>query len=151
MAIFTARVYRTNDGRYVSHGHPDAAFLAFAPGTEIGDTQAERWGVTEWVRMGPRPASMVMNSRGDVVAVSPITGRVRTPTGTIPPGHATASQPGVPAEVAPPVVAVADVVSTTAEPAPEVVVVKPKPATTTSTPNTPSRAGKTPGRPSREV
>jgi hypothetical protein len=139
MAIFTQRVYRTNDGRYVGHGHPDAAFLAFAPGHEIGDALAEQWGVTDWVRMGPRPPSMVMNARGDVTSIL-------TPTGTIPPGHATASPPGVAPEVAPPVVAVADLAA-----APEAVVVQPKPATTTTTPNTTSNRPGKPGRQSREV
>lgn len=33
-----ARIWRTQDGRHVSDGHPDAAFLAYADGDEIPDS-----------------------------------------------------------------------------------------------------------------
>jgi hypothetical protein len=41
----TAHVWRTQDGRLVGPGDPDAAFLAYAPGTEIPDAEARRTGL----------------------------------------------------------------------------------------------------------
>lgn len=36
------RLYRTRDGRLVLEGHPDAAFLFCAPGTEVDAAEFER-------------------------------------------------------------------------------------------------------------
>lgn len=40
------RLYRTESGRLVRHGDPEAAFLAFPVGHELSDEEAERLGVT---------------------------------------------------------------------------------------------------------
>lgn len=57
----TRRVYRTLDNRLVEHGDPDAAFLAYAVGDEIADSEARRVGLTAFfggkaVKAAPRPA-----------------------------------------------------------------------------------------------
>lgn len=40
-------VWRTEDGRLVPHGDPDAAFLAYPAGAEFSDQEAARRGLTE--------------------------------------------------------------------------------------------------------
>jgi hypothetical protein len=40
------RVWRTNAGALVEDGHPDAAFLAYAPGALVPDLVAARDGLT---------------------------------------------------------------------------------------------------------
>lgn len=42
----TRRVYRTNDGRLVEEGDLQAAFLAYAVGDEVSDSEARRVGLT---------------------------------------------------------------------------------------------------------
>ena len=106
MAVFTQRVYLTGDGlRYVPEGHAEAAFLAHPVGAEISDRLVEARGLEAFTRPGPvhQPPSMVITTDGAVLPVAPTTGVL--PAGTTPPGHATPSVPGVPAEVAPVVVA----------------------------------------------
>jgi hypothetical protein len=104
--IITRRVYRTNDGRFVGESDPDAAFLAYPAGTEISDRLAEQYGLTSWVRSGHvvRTPSVVIATDPSGTPTMASVGAPLTPVGTVPPGHATASIPGVPAEVAPPVV-----------------------------------------------
>ncbi|MBM7788858.1 hypothetical protein [Tenggerimyces flavus] len=41
----TEHVWKTVDGRLVPHGHPDAAFLEFPAGTEMGDDRARELGL----------------------------------------------------------------------------------------------------------
>lgn len=43
-------VWRTEDGRLVPHGDPDAAFLEFPAGTEMGDDRARELGLLKQVR-----------------------------------------------------------------------------------------------------
>lgn len=108
--VITQRVYRTNDGRFVGEGHPDAAFLAYPAGTEVADNLVAHYGLGQWVSTG-RPAQRAIvvpgvnagTTSGGPIVGDPLTTPVRG-VGTIPPGHATASIPGVPAEVADPVV-----------------------------------------------
>jgi hypothetical protein len=38
-------IWRTTDGELVSHGHPKAAFLAYAAGDELTDHDAQAKGV----------------------------------------------------------------------------------------------------------
>jgi hypothetical protein len=38
-------IWRTTDGELVPHGHPDAAFLAYAAGDELSDTEAQARGL----------------------------------------------------------------------------------------------------------
>lgn len=51
----TEHVWRTTDGRYVPAGHPDAAFLAHAPGTEVADREAERIGLADFLKSRQKP------------------------------------------------------------------------------------------------
>lgn len=99
--IITKHVAVTNDGRYVLETHPDAAFLAYAPGAEVSDEVVAERGLGEWVtdtRVARRPSVIVgRNAQGQ-----PVMEPARS-VGTVPPGHATASHPAVPAEVAEPV------------------------------------------------
>ena len=95
--IITQRVYLTSDGRYVGEGDPDAAFLAYAAGTEVADPIVTRLGLEQWVTTG-RPVQRA------IVVPGVNTGTTHAPVGTIPPGHATASHPAVPAEVTDPVI-----------------------------------------------
>lgn len=48
-------VWRTSDGRFVAPGDPAAAFLAYAPGTEIPDREAERVGLADYLKSRQRP------------------------------------------------------------------------------------------------
>jgi hypothetical protein len=112
--IISQRVYRTGDGRYVGEGDVDAAFLAYPIGTELSDREVRQLGLEQWAIAGvvARNAAVVigtdasgrrtMASAGDplVAPISP----AGVPVGTVPAGHATASHPGVPAEVTDPVV-----------------------------------------------
>lgn len=95
------RVYLTNDGRYVGEGDPDAAFLAYTPGTEVADRLVAHRGLEKWASVGTpvRNASVVIgpDASGRMTMAS------APAVGTVPPGHATASHPAVPAEVAEPV------------------------------------------------
>lgn len=108
--MITQRVYLTDDGRYVGEGDPDAAFLAYTPGTEVADRLVAHRGLEKWASVGAPAvnASVVIgpDASGRMTMTSaPLTtvpGPV--PVGTVPPGHATASVPGIPAEVADPVV-----------------------------------------------
>jgi len=43
--IVTRHVWRTEDGRLVEDGDPEAAFLAYPAGSELGDAEAERLGL----------------------------------------------------------------------------------------------------------
>ncbi len=54
--IVTQHVWRTNKGRFVPPGHPEAAFLAYAPGSEVADSEAQRLGLTDYLKA--RTASM---------------------------------------------------------------------------------------------
>lgn len=51
------RVYRTDDGRLVKHGDPEAAFLAFPEGDELSDEEAKRHGVLEFFGKGKPQAA----------------------------------------------------------------------------------------------
>lgn len=112
--IITRRVYRTNDGRFVGEGDPDAAFLAYSAGTEISDRLAERYGLTGWGQSGQvvrTPSVVIATDASGTPTMASVGAPLSTPVqpdrqqvGTRPPGHATASIPGVPAEVADPVV-----------------------------------------------
>lgn len=44
MPIVDRRLYLTDDGELVEHGHPDAAFLWASEGTEVTEQEAERVG-----------------------------------------------------------------------------------------------------------
>lgn len=46
MILVQRRVWRTTAGVLVPDGHPDAAFLAYAPGTTVPDLVAARVGLT---------------------------------------------------------------------------------------------------------
>lgn len=100
--IISQRVYLTSDGRYVGHGDPDAAFLAYPVGYEISDRLAEQRGLVQFCSSGVpvQPPSVVIgpDTAGRMTMTS-----VAPPVGTIPPGHATASDSAVPAETADPV------------------------------------------------
>jgi hypothetical protein len=61
------RLYRTTGDRFVAHGDPEAAFLAFPAGAELSDEEARRLGVAEYFaekaratppqnKMGARPS-----------------------------------------------------------------------------------------------
>lgn len=54
--LVTEHVWRTTDGRYVPAGHPDAAFLAHAPGVEIPDREAQRIGLSDYLKSRSKPA-----------------------------------------------------------------------------------------------
>lgn len=49
-------LWRTEDGRLVETGHPDAAVLAFAAGTELADAVAEQQGL----KSKPKPSDKAM-------------------------------------------------------------------------------------------
>lgn len=51
----TEHVWRTNDGRYVPTGHPEAAFLAYAPGQEVADREAQRIGLVDYLKSRSLP------------------------------------------------------------------------------------------------
>jgi hypothetical protein len=53
--MVTEHVWRTGDGRLVPAGDPDAAFLAYAPGTEISDREAERVGLAAFLKSRGKP------------------------------------------------------------------------------------------------
>lgn len=103
--IITRHVAVTNDGRYVEETHPDAAFLAYSPGAEVSDEVVAARGLSSWVAPvhAVRGPSVLVgrDARGQPVMTP--TRITPAPVGTIPPGHATASHPGVPAETAAPV------------------------------------------------
>ncbi len=129
MGVFRQRVYLTGDGtHYVPEGDPDAAFLAFPVGAQLSDALIAQRGLEAFTVAG-NPAV-----RGFPVHNGPML--IPNPAGTNPPGHATASVPGVPAEVAP-VVTVAPVTT-------------PAPATTAAARDQSNRAAGKPAR-SREV
>lgn len=46
MITVQRRVWRTDGGKLVPDGHPDAAFLAYAPGEQVPDLVAARVGLT---------------------------------------------------------------------------------------------------------
>lgn len=68
--MITQRRYWWTDGkaRLVLDGDPEAAFLAFAPGTAIGDHEAARLGLLEPPLGGPVLAAPAV----PVVAVVPV-------------------------------------------------------------------------------
>jgi hypothetical protein len=70
----TRRVYRTTDGRLVGHGDPDAAFLAYAVGDELSDSEARRRGLTAFFggKAKTKPADK-MGARPDDKAPSGLT------------------------------------------------------------------------------
>lgn len=47
--IVTEHVWRTANGKFVPPGHVDAAYLAYAPGSEIPDADAQRIGLTDYL------------------------------------------------------------------------------------------------------
>jgi hypothetical protein len=53
--IVRDRVWRSTDGRFVEEGNPDAAFLAFAAGQEVADPEAERLGLTGYLKSLGKP------------------------------------------------------------------------------------------------
>lgn len=104
--IINQRVYVTNDGRYVGEGDPAAAFLAYSAGTEVADREVVRLGLEPWATSGQvvRAPSVIISTdaSGQRTMASAGSSRV-VPVGTVPPGHATASDPAVPVETAEPV------------------------------------------------
>ncbi|MFD6069436.1 hypothetical protein [Amycolatopsis lurida] len=48
-------IWRTADGNFVEHGHPDAAILAFPAGTEVPDADAKRFGLAKVGKSEPDP------------------------------------------------------------------------------------------------
>lgn len=112
MRVITRHIYRTSDGQYVLESElTGSGVLAYAPGNAVPDHEVEQRGLTAWTtdQAVPRPTLVVDREAASRPLVFDADGRRVRPVGTIPPGHATASVPGVAAEVAPPVVAVADV------------------------------------------
>lgn len=53
--IVQGQVWRTNDGRLVPSGDPDAAFLAFAAGQEVADREADRLGLSDYLKSRDKP------------------------------------------------------------------------------------------------
>jgi hypothetical protein len=51
----TEHVWRTEEGRYVPAGHPEAAYLAYAPGQEVLDREAQRIGLADYLKSRSAP------------------------------------------------------------------------------------------------
>ena len=74
MVVVTERIYRTDDGRLVGHGDPDAAFLAFPKGHELSAAEADRYGVTAY--LAAKSAPQVANK----MAARPVDKSRQSPT-----------------------------------------------------------------------
>jgi hypothetical protein len=53
--LVTEHVWRTEDGRLVAAGHPDAAYLAYAPGMDVADREAQRVGLSDFLKSRAKP------------------------------------------------------------------------------------------------
>lgn len=53
--IVQEQVWRTDSGRLVEPGHPEAAFLAFAAGQDVSDREAERLGLSDYLKSRQAP------------------------------------------------------------------------------------------------
>lgn len=69
--IVNEQVWRTNDGRLVEPGHPDAAFLAFARGQDVPDREAQRLGLSDYLKSRGKPQDKAIARPQDKGAPAP--------------------------------------------------------------------------------
>lgn len=69
--LVTEHVWRTPDGRFVPAGDPAAAFLAYAPGMDIPDREAERVGLAAFLKSRVRPLDKSASRPADKGRLSP--------------------------------------------------------------------------------
>lgn len=71
--IVREHVWRSSAGNYVPAGDPDAEFLAFAPGQEVADREADRVGLTAYLKSRAKPQDKAVTRPQDKGA--PVPGR----------------------------------------------------------------------------